>query len=313
MRILVADDDATSRLIAQVTLQNLGHECLTANDGVQAWDAFLEHRPEVVISDWSMPEVTGLDLCRQIRAHIGTYAYFIMVTSHDTRTDILEGMAVGADDYLIKPLNPEDLQVRLVAAARVTALHRQLEYHRSELEGLNRGLTAIALLDPLTNLGNRRALQEDLELLEAQVLRYAHRSCMALIDIDYFKGFNDTYGHLAGDEVLIAVAAELKAQARESDAVYRYGGDEFVCLFPEQTLDSGAVAVQRMIRGVERLNIPHAGAPLGRLTISAGLALLNSGESQTVTDVLRAADVALYRAKGLGRNRVEPELEGSTR
>jgi two-component system chemotaxis response regulator CheY len=305
MRILVADDDPTSRLIVQTALEILGHECFTASDGVQAWEMFLSHHPEVVISDWSMPGLTGLELCRNIRAHEGTYAYFIMVTSNRTREQILEGMHVGADDYLIKPLDADDLQLRLIAAARVTELHQQLDFQRRELEGLNRGLTAISLLDPLTNLGNRRALQADLEMLEARVVRYGHQSCMALIDIDFFKGYNDSYGHLAGDEVITAVANQLKQQARAGDAVYRYGGDEFICLFPQQSLETGAIAVQRMRLGVENLAIAHIGSPLGLLTISAGLALLSADQGKSATDFVREADAALYRAKGLGRNRIE--------
>jgi two-component system cell cycle response regulator len=122
---------------------------------MQAWVAFLTRRPDVVISDWKMRGMTGLELCRNIRSHGGRFAYFILVTSRDKREDILEGMGVGADDYLVRPLDLDELQVRLIAAARVTALHRQLSQQRHELKGLNRGLTAISLLDPLTNLGNR--------------------------------------------------------------------------------------------------------------------------------------------------------------
>ncbi len=305
MRILVVDDDPTSRLIVQTVLGNLGHDCLTASDGAEAWDMFLDHHPNVVISDSTMPRMTGLELCRNIRNHGGTYAYFIMVTSHGSREDILEGMSVGADDYLLKPLDPDDLQVRLIAAARVTALHRQLGANQRELESLNTGLAAIALLDPLTNLGNRRSLQEDLNLVEAQVLRYGHRSCVALIDIDYFKGFNDTYGHLAGDEALIAVALQLKKQARSGDAFYRYGGDEFVCLFPEQSLESGSIAVERIRAGIEDLAIPHLGSDHGVMTVSSGLALLDSDHAGPARDVINEADTALYRAKERGRNRTE--------
>jgi diguanylate cyclase (GGDEF)-like protein len=303
MKILVADDDPTSRLIVQTTLVALGHECLTASDGTDAWEAYLSHHPEVVISDWSMPGLTGLELCRNIRAREGSYAYFIMVTSNRKREHILEGMHIGADDYLTKPLDPDDLQVRLIAAARVTALHQQLGFQRQELEGLNRGLTAIALLDPLTSLGNRRALQADLEMLEARVARYGHQSCMALIDIDFFKGYNDGYGHLAGDEAIMAVANQLKQQARAGDAVYRYGGDEFICLFPQQSLETGGIAVERMRLGVENLAIAHTGSPHGQLTISAGLASADQGKS--ASDLVNEADAALYRAKGLGRNRIE--------
>ena len=143
MRILLADDDLTSRLIAQTALRNLGHECQTVDDGTHAWEAFQTDQPDVVISDWAMPGLTGLQLCRNIRAHqTANYTYFIMVTNHGGQEDILEGMTAGADDYLIKPLDPGDLQARLVAAGRVTSLHHQLTHQRTELVSLNQTLEA---------------------------------------------------------------------------------------------------------------------------------------------------------------------------
>jgi len=306
MRILVADDDPTSRLIAQMALRNLGHECDAVSDGAQAWDAYRSHRPDVIISDWSMPGLTGLELCRTIRAQVADgYTYFIMVTSHGNLDEILEGMSAGADDYLVKPLDSEDLQARLVGAARVTSLHRKLAEQQTELERLNDELTAMARRDPLTGLGNRRALDEDLELLEARVTRYGHRYCMALLDVDHFKSYNDTYGHQAGDQILQTVAAQLEAQARGGDALYRYGGEEFLCIFPEQSLSNGFMAVERMRIGLQRLAIPHTDNPLGVLTISAGLAMLDPGHARAASEVLKEADEVLYRAKQLGRNRVE--------
>jgi two-component system cell cycle response regulator len=141
MKILVADDDSTSRLIAETALRSIGHECHSVGDGAQAWDAFQSHRPDVVISDWLMPKLTGLQLCRNIRAHTpGSYTYFIMVTGQGGFEHVLEGMRAGADDYLVKPLDSEDLQARLIAAARVTALHRELADQRTELERLNHRL-----------------------------------------------------------------------------------------------------------------------------------------------------------------------------
>jgi two-component system cell cycle response regulator len=305
LRILLADDDPTSRLIAQMALRNLGHQCQTVTDGAQAWEAFHSERPDVVISDWMMPGLTGLELCRRVRADSGGYTYFMMVTGQRALDHVIEGMTAGADDYMIKPLNPDDLQVRLIAAARVTALHRQLADQRSELERLNQELTDIARRDPLTGLGNRRALQEDLKLLEARVSRYGHRYCMALLDIDHFKTYNDTYGHQAGDSVLQAVAAELRAQVRAGDALYRYGGEEFLCIFPEQSLATGTIAAQRMRAGLESQGIPHVGNESGVLTLSAGLAVMDTGNRRSVAKVLKEADEALYRAKELGRNRIE--------
>jgi two-component system cell cycle response regulator len=215
-------------------------------------------------------------------------------------------MSAGVDDYLIKPLDPDDLQARLVAAERVTAVHRRLADQRGELQQLNHELAAIARRDPLTGLGNRRALQEDLEGIEARVSRYGHSYCMALLDVDHFKAYNDTYGHQAGDIVLQAVAAELKNQARGGDALYRYGGEEFLCIFPEQSLSTGTIAVERMRTGIQRMATPHSENEPGVLTVSAGLAILDpDGESNTASEVLKQADDALYRAKQLGRNRVE--------
>jgi two-component system chemotaxis response regulator CheY len=275
------------------------------SDGAKAWDAFRIGRPDVVISDWLMPGVAGLQLCRDIRAFDpGSYTYLIMVTGQSAPGHILEGMAAGVDDYLLKPLDPDALQARLVAAARVTALHAELATQRAALEAANHELEALARRDPLTGLRNRRALQEDLDAIDARAARYGHRYCMALLDVDFFKSYNDTYGHPAGDRVLETVAAQLHLEARGGDTVYRYGGEEFLCIFPEQSVTSGSVAVERIRTSVERLAIPHSGSPGGHLTISAGVAMLEPGQPRSVCDVLKEADVALYRAKHLGRNRV---------
>jgi len=305
VNILVADDDPISLLITQMALERLGHECQTAVDGLRAWEAFEVSAPDVVISDWIMPGLTGLELCRKIRARApDAYTYFVMVTGQGALDEILEGMSAGADDYLVKPLDPDDLEARLIPAARVTSLHRRLAAQQLELQQLNEELTKIARRDPLTKLGNRRALEEDLTLLEARVARYGHRYCVALLDVDHFKAYNDTYGHLAGDEVLQAVAAELEAEARAGDGLYRYGGEEFLCIFPEQSLEQGMKAVERMRGGLERLAIPHPANEHGVLTMSAGLAMLDPLQGGLVW-VLEQADKALYRAKRRGRNRIE--------
>jgi diguanylate cyclase (GGDEF)-like protein len=303
VRILVADDDPTSLRVAELTLLSLGHECRTVTDGVEAWHAFASWGPDAVISDWRMPGLTGLELCTAIRARTSSsYTYFIMVTGKGALAEILDGMAAGADDYLLKPLNIDELKPRLIVGARVTALHQQLARQQTELETLNNELTTIARRDPLTGLGNRRALEEDLALLEARVSRYGHRYCMALIDVDNFKSYNDTLGHQAGDEVLKLVTTELTGQVRGGDALYRYGGDEFLCIFPEQSLSTGTLVVDRMRIGLEQLAIPHPGNARGVITFSAGLAVIDTGHAKPARDLLKEADDALYRAKQLGRN-----------
>lgn len=306
MRILIADDEATSRLITEMALQNLGHEHRSVTDGALAWEDFLCHRPDVVISDWLMPGLTGLQLCRKVRAHTpGSYTYFIMVTRRGAIDDVLEGMNVGADDFLTKPLDPDALRAHLIAATRVTSLHRQLAEQRSDLERLNREVSTLARQDPLTGLGNRRILQEDLEVMEARATRYGHSYTLALIDVDHFKSYNDKYGHQAGDHALQAVATQLKNHARRGDAVYRYGGDEFLCVLPEQSLLTGSVAVERMRAGVEQLAVPHSVNGPGVVTFSAGMAVLRRHGAKSVGEVLKEADEALYRAKQRGGNCVE--------
>jgi diguanylate cyclase (GGDEF)-like protein len=308
VRILVADDDRTSLLVVKTALRSLGHETHAVSDGAQAWDAFQRLQPDVVISDWKMPGLNGLQLCQAIRGHGPGYTYFVLVTGQGAHDQILEGMAAGADDYLVKPLDPKDLEGRLIAAARVTALHHQLASQRGTLEAFNVQLTDMAHRDSLTGLRNRRALQDDLELLEARAVRYGHRYCMALLDVDHFKSYNDTYGHPAGDRTLQTVAGELARQARAGDTIYRYGGEEFLCIFPEQSLATGTIAVERMRAGLEALAIPHAATWRGLLTISAGMAVLDPDHTRFAGEVLEEADQALYRAKELGRNRVEHVL-----
>ena len=252
-----------------------------------------------MISDRDMPGMSGVELCRRLREHeAGRRAYVVMVTGRDAHQDALDGMAAGADDYLSKPLVLDDLQLRMIAAARVTALHTQLEE-------MTAALRVAARTDPLTGVRNRLAMQEDLQLLHDRVSRYGGSYCLALVDVDHFKAFNDTYGHLAGDDALRRVSGLLVSASRKGDAVYRFGGEEFVCVLPEQRLETAAVALERMRAGVAGLGVAHVGNGPGVVTISAGIVCSGTGERRGPEQLLDAADAALYRAKEAGRDRVE--------
>jgi two-component system, cell cycle response regulator len=244
-----------------------------------------------------MPVVDELELCRRIRAERKDgYTYFIFLTALGDKGHLLEAMQEGADDYLSKPLDPEELQVRMVAAERVTSLHRLLSEQKAKLYEQARK-------DPLTKLGNRLSLNEDLEVLRGRVERYGHSYCAVLYDVDCFKLYNDHYGHLAGDEVLRVVAKTLAQHSRSGDAVYRYGGEEFLIIMAEQALEFAAIAAELLRQEVEGLAVPHDGnEPSGVVTISVGVAALSPGENKTTDKLLKEADAALYRAKESGRN-----------
>jgi diguanylate cyclase (GGDEF)-like protein len=299
MRILVVDDEPLSRHVLQAAVEQLGHEWTTAENGQAAWQCFNQDRPDVLITDLLMPEVDGLELCRRVRADTRAgYTYIILVTVLGERHDVVRGMDAGADDYLIKPVQLFDLQARLIAAQRVTDLHAELDRRRAELAHLARH-------DPLTGLGNRRSLQEDLEVLHARSQRYGRRFAVTMCDLDRFKAYNDTHGHQAGDQALRTVAATIAQELRGGDSVYRYGGEEFLLILPEQTPDTALVAVERVRSAVQRLAIPQpAAGPGDMLTLSAGIAAFDPDEAPTAGELLKRADAALYRAKAAGRNQI---------
>jgi two-component system cell cycle response regulator len=306
VKVLIADDSAVSRLILEKALASLGHETVTAGDGQEAWERFLSFQPDVVLSDWLMPGVDGIELCRRIRTHdADRYAYFVLLTAMTEVEHAVTAMTAGADDFMVKPLDRVALEATLIAARRVTALHDELRDQRSKLVRLNSLLYDDARRDPLTLLGNRLRLSEDLAGATARVERYRHSYCLAMYDIDYFKRYNDQLGHPAGDEALRNVAQALAGAVRAGDMVYRYGGEEFLVLLPEQSLATATTALDRLRVAVQDLALPHPdNLPSGVVTISGGIAESTPAKPLAVDEWLRRADVALYRAKALGRNRV---------
>ena len=308
MRILIAEDDPTSRLVLSAAVRKLGHEVVSASDGAEAWRLYLATHFDAVISDRSMPEFDGIELCRRIRSSSKSgYTYFIFLTSFSEKPFILDGMNAGADDYLSKPLDPEDLAARLVVAARISDLYKSLEARQRDVELLNRQLFQQSRVDALTGLGSRLRLNEDLAELAAQKKRNCETHCLIMCDIDYFKPYNDTYGHLAGDDVLARVARSLGAKCRSGDRAYRYGGEEFLLLVPVQSLEEGFEVADRQRAAVEGLAIAHGASPFERITMSLGIALMTRDENETPLRRLKCADEALYRSKRDGRNRVTVE------
>ena len=305
MRVLVVDDSAAYRRVLEAEVTRLGHDCTVAVDGRQAWELFDREPTDVVISNWLMPGIDGDELCRMIRESGQPYPYFVLFTARDGKRNVMRGMEAGADDYLAKPLDRDELEICLVAGERVTALHRTLAEQQRRLEALNKDLYELSREDALTGVGNRLRMEEDLETREANAARGEPGYAVCLCDVDHFKQFNDSRGHQAGDEVLRAVAAAIRGNCRKGDAVYRYGGEELLVLLAGPGRRRAMAAAERMREAVADLGIDHPTPdPEPVVTISIGVSVRDEDESDGYAAVVARADAALYEAKREGRNRI---------
>jgi diguanylate cyclase (GGDEF)-like protein len=305
LKILVAEDDGSSRDALQRALRLLGHSSRGARDGLEAWEMHRAERADVILSDWRMPRMSGVELCRRIRATEtdGAYTYFMLMTAHDDREHLLEGMEAGADDYHAKPIDIDELQARLTSAARVLELYQRLAEKNRVLRRDSQVAFRMARVDPLTEISNRLRMNEDLAQLFGRARRYGHRYCAALCDIDWFKAYNDRFGHLAGDEILRRVAQTIKSDLRQGDELYRYGGEEFLVILPEQSIAEALQVMNRVRARIETLAIPTP-SERGVITISIGLSEMAPSDASPEA-WLRRTDEALYKAKANGRNRTE--------
>jgi two-component system chemotaxis response regulator CheY len=317
MRILIAEDDQDSRLVLLRSLEKLGYDCVQTENGDQAWELFSELKPDVVIADRTMPGVDGAELCRRVRSHDRErYTYFIMLSPRTDAEQRASGVEAGADDWLAKPLDQTEVRSRLALAARFSGLRRQLHDQRGEIERLSKEILDDERGDPLARMANRLRMEEDLEALAGRALRYGHGFAVALFDIDDFKKYNDTCGHAAGDDTLRSVGRTLSMHSRSGDMTYRYGGEEFLVVLPEQGLDGAIIAVERRRRAVEVLAIPHPGRGVdGIVTVSAGVAALEQakGDREALEDLLRRVEDALAHAKSHGKNRLSTDKEARAR
>ncbi|OIO81912.1 MAG: hypothetical protein AUJ90_03860 [Gallionellaceae bacterium CG1_02_60_948] len=309
MRVLLVEDDRAMRAMVEQWLTVAGHRVSLAQDGAEALKMAELHRPQVVITDWVMPQMDGIALCRELRrtpAHRNTY--LIVMTAESLPDKLVEAFEAGIDDYLTKPLTPKLFFARLRAAQRVVQLQEELAFDReqlvrfsNELSAANKRLQQQALSDALTELPNRRFAMERLEQ-EWALTRRGERalSCM-MLDIDHFKKINDTFGHQLGDEALKQVADALRKTARAQDVVCRYGGEEFLVICPDTGATAAWQAAERMRVSVESLRML---APDGRcvpLTISIGVAEKGEGMAD-MNALVNRADDSLYAAKKQGRN-----------
>lgn len=311
--VIIAEDDAASRILLRRHLEGAGYAVTECADGQEALEAIRRIGGGVVVADWRMPRLDGLELCRIIREPASAaalrFVYYILLTAHSEKDEIVAGLEAGADDYLTKPYHKQELLARLRAGERIYQLHcelleRQLEVHRvnAEVIKLNRKLGHLAMTDELTGLLNRRAFLARFDELIAHARRSDQPLCCIMFDIDRFKNVNDQHGHHVGDLVLRQTAQATQERIRRYDVLGRLGGEEFCIACPGASLEVAERLAERVRTGVGGLAI-ETETGIIHPTISLGVAQL--GEEQPESEpLIIAADAMLYRAKENGRNQV---------
>ena len=282
-------------------LRRAGYEVEVAEDGLQALERLRQQMFPILLTDWEMPAMDGISLCRAVRAaQFDGYVYIILLTARDGKANIIEGLEAGADDYLTKPVNDQELVARLQTAQRILRLEQSLR-------AANQRNLLMSITDALTGTYNRHHLMDQLPKELERTRRYARPLSAVLCDIDNFKTINDSRGHQFGDDVIVQVAALLQRSIRsEVDWVVRYGGEEFLVVLPEADFGAALAFAERIRNELESCGVEARGESV-RVTASFGVSSYSgtSDQNKRSTDALiAAADQCMYRSKQAGRNRV---------
>ena len=289
MRVLIADDDWLSAQALEADLRASGYDVTLVGDGAEAWQILKnDERPQIAILDWRMPIMDGLEVCRRVRRASGPYVYILLLTGNADPDSVVTGMDAGADDYMRKPYDPAELRARLRSGNRIVDLEERLRRQATH--------------DTLTGILNRGAIMERVAAEMARAYRDSEKLCLAMVDLDHFKQVNDTYGHDAGDIVLHETASRMSSVLRPYDSIGRYGGEEFLVVFPKCEIASAVAIAERIRRSISQ---EWLGRKLKRSSLTASIGIAEVRFSTDANAVIREADSALFRAKQKGRDCVE--------
>ena len=320
LRILAVDDDPTSLRLLVRHLEKAGHRVYTATNGKEALAVALEANPQIVVTDWMMPEMDGIELCRTLRCYgSGRNLYVLILTGRTEEDRVVEAFDAGVDDYIVKPFKPRLLLARIRGGQRVVRLQERVERDKktqreqvAKLAVLTRKLRAAAMTDALTDLPNRRYAMKRMEMEWANSVRSNTPFSAITIDIDFFKRVNDAHGHDVGDVVLRETSKSIQRVLRRGDTCARMGGEEFLVICPNTDLEGARQVAERIRLAVARNHI-DAGSFSGTVTTSLGVAA-RSDAVDTVHMLLKLSDEACYQAKEEGRDRVavrrDPRTDG---
>lgn len=309
MKLLIAEDDKTSRLILQSVCKKWGYDVECVEDGQAAWDLMQgEDAPNLMIIDWEMPRMNGVEFCQRISEKFKENPpYIILLTSRNETQDIVEGLRAGANDYIAKPFNNDELKVRISVGQRMIEL-------QNTLNATLQKLTELASKDVLTGQLNRRAIMESLtkEIRRTERQKSVERPdqflCIGMCDIDHFKNINDTHGHLVGDEVLKEVTVRIQDALRVNDLLGRFGGEEFLVITPVDEIENATIVYERICKTVAEQPVVINDISVS-VTISCGVTCyVAANDGLKLETLIARADEALYQAKDEGRNCVVLKL-----
>lgn len=307
MKVLIVDDSKAIRTYIAECIGALGHQPYYAENGIEAVEFVKSNAVDLIMMDVEMPDMNGFEATEKIRELLKEdWVPIIIITNNIDEDAYTEGILAGADAYVPKPIKPLHLQLQIMAMQRIYDTRQKLKAAQQQLLEANEKLLKISMIDELTSLENRRSFNQHLDTQFGLAKREKNPLSVIICDVDYFKIYNDSYGHAEGDDCLRRVADALASvPSRPTDMVCRYGGEEFTLILPNTDLQGGLLIAEKVRQAVLTADIPHKGSKIAsQVTISLGLATY-TGQFKTGEDITKAADEALYRAKDQGRNRLE--------